>query len=347
MTFSLAGRCRDTGMLGGVVTTSSPAVGARCLWPQAGTGVVLTQFWTDPRLGPRGLALLAEACPARRDPPRRSPPAPPTATYRQLAVLDAQGQQRLLPRRPRQARVRRPLRPGLRRHRQHPRQRRRRPAAMVAAFEAAAAQPLSPNAFSSRSKRAKSRAARADPSSPPTSKSSIRPPSPTWTSASTPSAAPLPALRALYVTYLPHGGRHRRPRPHPGHDAPRYFGFRPMMHLVTIPNPVGGHLGGWRHPDAFPDTVMNLQRHGRARPARRTRPVRRRLPRRRQRRPRHGPSRAVCRQLPLRPPRRVRAHYPAQRRLAWSPAASASSPPPPPPTTSPTASPAASPPWTM
>ncbi len=31
-----------------------------------------------------------------------------------------------------------------------------------------------------------------------------------------------------------------------------------MMHLVTIPNPVGGHLGGWRHRDAFDDTVMNL-----------------------------------------------------------------------------------------
>ena len=32
-----------------------------------------------------------------------------------------------------------------------------------------------------------------------------------------------------------------------------------MMHLVTIPNMVGGHLGGWRHPDAFADSVMNLQ----------------------------------------------------------------------------------------
>ena len=31
-----------------------------------------------------------------------------------------------------------------------------------------------------------------------------------------------------------------------------------MMHLATIPNMVGGHLGGWRHPDAFEDSVMNL-----------------------------------------------------------------------------------------
>ena len=32
-----------------------------------------------------------------------------------------------------------------------------------------------------------------------------------------------------------------------------------MMHLVTIPNMVGGHLGGWRHRDAFDNSVMNLE----------------------------------------------------------------------------------------
>ncbi len=31
-----------------------------------------------------------------------------------------------------------------------------------------------------------------------------------------------------------------------------------MIHLATIPNLVGGHLGGWRHPDAFDNPVMNL-----------------------------------------------------------------------------------------
>ena len=31
-----------------------------------------------------------------------------------------------------------------------------------------------------------------------------------------------------------------------------------MMHLATIPNMVGGHLGGWRHRDAFGSSVMNL-----------------------------------------------------------------------------------------
>ncbi|MBV8392152.1 MAG: LLM class flavin-dependent oxidoreductase, partial [Alphaproteobacteria bacterium] len=32
-----------------------------------------------------------------------------------------------------------------------------------------------------------------------------------------------------------------------------------MMHLATIPNLVGGHLGGWRHKDAFDQPVMNLE----------------------------------------------------------------------------------------
>jgi FMN-dependent oxidoreductase (nitrilotriacetate monooxygenase family) len=32
-----------------------------------------------------------------------------------------------------------------------------------------------------------------------------------------------------------------------------------MMHLVAIPNMVGGHLGGWRHRDAFDNSVMNLE----------------------------------------------------------------------------------------
>lgn len=90
MTFSLAGRCARTGMLGGVITTSSPAVGSRCLFARHGVGVVLTQHRTDPRLGPRGIELLADGC---------APPAviaalvasTPDAGWRQLAVLDATG----------------------------------------------------------------------------------------------------------------------------------------------------------------------------------------------------------------------------------------------------------------
>jgi alkanesulfonate monooxygenase len=32
-----------------------------------------------------------------------------------------------------------------------------------------------------------------------------------------------------------------------------------MMNLITVPIPTGGALGGWRHPDAWTDTVMNLE----------------------------------------------------------------------------------------
>jgi uncharacterized Ntn-hydrolase superfamily protein len=59
MTFSIAGRCARTGMLGAVVTTSSMAVGGRCAYAKAGVGAVLTQHRTDPRLGPKMLDHLA------------------------------------------------------------------------------------------------------------------------------------------------------------------------------------------------------------------------------------------------------------------------------------------------
>ena len=91
MTFSIAGRCARTGMLGAVVTTSSMAVGGRCAYAQANVGAVLTQHRTDPRLGPKMLERLREgAAPAAilKDFEK-------TETgigWRQLAIIDAQGQ---------------------------------------------------------------------------------------------------------------------------------------------------------------------------------------------------------------------------------------------------------------
>ena len=62
MTFSIVARCRNTGMFGIAVTSSSPAVAARCAFAEAGVGAVATQNITDPSLGKRGLGLLrAEA----------------------------------------------------------------------------------------------------------------------------------------------------------------------------------------------------------------------------------------------------------------------------------------------
>lgn len=60
MTFSIVGRCSRTGMFGMAVSSSSPAVAARCAHARAGIGAVSTQNVTDPSLGPRGLDLMAD-----------------------------------------------------------------------------------------------------------------------------------------------------------------------------------------------------------------------------------------------------------------------------------------------
>jgi uncharacterized Ntn-hydrolase superfamily protein len=89
MTFSIAGRCARTGMLGAVVTTSSMAVGSRCAWAEANVGAVLTQHRTDPRLGPRILERLKRGSSpeaAIEDLERE-----PGLGWRQLAVLGADG----------------------------------------------------------------------------------------------------------------------------------------------------------------------------------------------------------------------------------------------------------------
>jgi uncharacterized Ntn-hydrolase superfamily protein len=59
MTFSIVARCADTGMFGVAVSSSSPAVAARCAHARAGVGAVASQNVTDPTLGPKALDLLA------------------------------------------------------------------------------------------------------------------------------------------------------------------------------------------------------------------------------------------------------------------------------------------------
>ena len=58
MTFSIVGRCADTGQLGIAISSSSIAVGARCPWLRPGVGAVSTQNITLPALGPDVLDLL-------------------------------------------------------------------------------------------------------------------------------------------------------------------------------------------------------------------------------------------------------------------------------------------------
>ncbi|WP_373356780.1 DUF1028 domain-containing protein [Pseudoroseicyclus sp. CXY001] len=60
MTFSIVGRCAETGQLGMAIASSSPAVAARCAFARAGVGAVATQNVTNPALGPAVLARLAK-----------------------------------------------------------------------------------------------------------------------------------------------------------------------------------------------------------------------------------------------------------------------------------------------
>ena len=90
MTFSLVGRCAETGMFGVVVTSSSVCVASRCAWARAGVGAAATQNITDPRLGKLGLDLLqqghgASSAMAQMVAAGRFP------EYRQLTIIDADG----------------------------------------------------------------------------------------------------------------------------------------------------------------------------------------------------------------------------------------------------------------
>jgi uncharacterized Ntn-hydrolase superfamily protein len=60
MTFSLVARCAETGMFGVAISSSSPAVAARCAFARAGVGAVASQNVTDPSLGPLALDLMEE-----------------------------------------------------------------------------------------------------------------------------------------------------------------------------------------------------------------------------------------------------------------------------------------------
>jgi len=90
MTFSVVARCAETGMFGVAVSSSSPAVAARCAYAQAGVGAVASQNITDPTLGTRGLELMALGATAAEavDILRKTSPH---MDYRQVTAVDAQG----------------------------------------------------------------------------------------------------------------------------------------------------------------------------------------------------------------------------------------------------------------
>lgn len=51
MTFSIIARCHKTGQFGGAISSSSPAVAARCIQAKAGVGVATSQAYNRSILG--------------------------------------------------------------------------------------------------------------------------------------------------------------------------------------------------------------------------------------------------------------------------------------------------------
>ena len=90
MTFSLVARCVKTGMFGMAISSSSPAVAARCVFARAGVGAVASQNVTDPSLGPKTLDLMERGASAEVA-VRQIAGEGANIAYRQLLAIDGQG----------------------------------------------------------------------------------------------------------------------------------------------------------------------------------------------------------------------------------------------------------------
>ena len=90
MTFSIAARCKETGMFGVAITTSSICVGSRCPHARAGVGAVATQNITDPHLA----TLVLDALQAGDDAATaidKVVQGRDNINYRQLTAVDNHG----------------------------------------------------------------------------------------------------------------------------------------------------------------------------------------------------------------------------------------------------------------
>jgi len=90
MTYSLVARCADTGMFGLAISSSSPAVAARCAYARAGVGAVASQNVTDPTLGPLALDLMQSGMGAA-DAIERVRAQGKFIAYRQVLAVDKHG----------------------------------------------------------------------------------------------------------------------------------------------------------------------------------------------------------------------------------------------------------------
>ena len=90
MTFSITGHCRNTGMFGVAITTSSISVGSRCPHARAGVGAVATQNITDPHLATLVLNQMEGGLSAQ-EAINRVTTNQDFIDYRQLTAIDHSG----------------------------------------------------------------------------------------------------------------------------------------------------------------------------------------------------------------------------------------------------------------
>jgi uncharacterized Ntn-hydrolase superfamily protein len=90
VTFSIAARCPRTGMFGMAISSSSPAVAARCAHARAQVGAVASQNITDPSLGTQVLERLSQGLDAAQA-LTQTLSATPFAAFRQLIVVGRRG----------------------------------------------------------------------------------------------------------------------------------------------------------------------------------------------------------------------------------------------------------------
>lgn len=90
MTFSIVARCATTGQFGMAISSSSPAVAARCAHVCANVGVVASQNITDPELGILTLDALSSGLSSEQAIAKVLKNRPYT-DYRQLLAVDKRG----------------------------------------------------------------------------------------------------------------------------------------------------------------------------------------------------------------------------------------------------------------
>ena len=91
MTFSVAARCKQTGMLGTVVTSSSICVSSRCAFSRANVGAFMTQNITNPNLGPQGLDVMEQGHTIEQV-LELAKQSDPNIQWRQLGMINANGE---------------------------------------------------------------------------------------------------------------------------------------------------------------------------------------------------------------------------------------------------------------